>query len=179
MKNSIRKGMLVAVIVLAALAYGSLVATAEPCNPTARQCEYNVTVEPAVQEAFDQGNCTSAGVPRTGAPVCISTGRYVSTLTGDFKGTILYEVTVAVFADLSFRATDTETWTGSLAGGRKGTFTGYEYADFGAPNGEETSTSSIFEGTGTGDLTGITGHVVYVGTLGGTYQATLWVKFQK
>jgi hypothetical protein len=152
MKNSILKGVLAAVIVLVALSGRALLAEASD------GVHVVVTDTAGPFTAADPGTCDPITFfPKAGDPVCILTVGQLFTAAGDFVGSIFLETTLAQFPDGRAVFTDFETWTGTVTGHGTGTFTGLEYDAVTQVNGTTTSKFRILDGTGTGDLVGITG----------------------
>src|SRR5271167_2310565 len=113
MKNSIQKGILVAVTVALGLAGQVLVARAsEPARLKIPATFVEFT-------ALDKGNCDLTPLflrPMAGQPVCIATYGQLYTASGDMTGEIFVEITTAWFPDGSLVFTDYETWAGTIPG---------------------------------------------------------------
>ena len=108
--------------------------------------------------AGDPGNCDPTTFkPKAGDPACIASVGQEFSISGDFVGTGLFELTFTAFADGSTSYTDFETWTGTVTGHGAGSFVLLEYDGLMQSDGKSTSKLRILEGTGTGDLVGITG----------------------
>jgi hypothetical protein len=156
MKNSILKGMLGAAIALVALSLRPIIAKAD-----GHEGDGVHVVIPSSAISFtnaDPGTCDPVTfAPKTGQQFCIASLTGTTTLSGDFVGTDLDEITILFYADGSSNFTDYESWTGTLKGHGTGTFILLEYDAVLQANGSTTSKVRIVDGTGTGDLIGITG----------------------
>ncbi len=162
MKNSTLKGMLAAVIVLVALTGRPLTAAADGHESDGVHIVVTFIAGPST--AADPGTCDpTTFLPKAGDPVCIGTLGQTFTASGDFVGTLFVELTFAAFPDGSGRFTDFETWTGTVKGHGTGSFTLLEYDAFQQPDLTITSKVRILDGTGTGDLVGVTGSGSFTG----------------
>ena len=154
MKNSIQKGILVAVTVALGLAGQVLVARA---SETVR---LKITAPFVEFTALDKGNCDLTPLflrPMAGQPVCIATYGQLYTASGDMTGEIFVEITTAWFPDGSLVFTDYETWAGTIPGHGTGSFTLLEYDGVSKADGSYTSKLRLVDKTGTGDFEGVTG----------------------
>ena len=152
MKNSIQKGILVAMTVALVLAGQVLVAMA---SETVR---LKVTATFAQYTAADPGSCDPTTFrPKAGDPVCIGTIGQLWTTSGDMVGGIFTETTFAEFPDGSSVSTDFQTWFGTITGHGTGAFTLLEYDLIGKSDGTYTSKLRLVDRAGEGDFEGITG----------------------
>jgi hypothetical protein len=149
MKKLIVRGIFAATIALTALGVRPVIASAE---------HVSVQSSPTTFTNADPGTCDPITfAPKTGQLFCIESLTGTNTLTGDFVGTDLIEVSVLVYADGSSNFTDYESWTGTVTGHGTGSFILLETDGILHADGSATTKVRIVNGTGTGDLAGITG----------------------
>ena len=174
MKNSILKGMLAAVIVLVALTGRPLVAAAS------RPEKISFAFASVVYQPEDLGTCDpSTGLPYAGDPACVASIGGTYTLTGDLVGTEFETDSMVFWPDGAISFTGYGMYTGTLKGHGTGSFVALDYDGYTAPppNGVETGTLRIVDGTGTGDLVGISGSGSFAGPL--PVPAKMTVKFPR
>jgi hypothetical protein len=156
MKSSILKGMLGATIAVAALAVRPAMARAE--GHQGDGVRVVIQSSPINIINADPGTCDpSTFTPAPGQPFCIETLEATTALSGDFVGADQDEITILIYADGLLNFSDYESWTGTFAGHGTGSFILFEYDGVGQLDGSQTSKVRIVDGTGSGDLTGITG----------------------
>lgn len=159
MRNSILRGIFAAAIMLTALSFRPLIATAQGDGA-------HVTIQssPVTFTNADAGTCDpTTFTPKTGEPFCIESLTGTTTLSGDFVGSDLDEITVLIYANGFLNFSDYESWTGTFIGHGTGSFILFEFDGMGQMNGALTSRVRIVDGTGTGDLAGITGRGTFSG----------------
>jgi hypothetical protein len=174
MKNSILKAMLAAVIVLVALIGRPLLAAAS------RAEKISFTYTFVGYTNLDPGTCDpSTYLPYAGDPACVLYSGSQFTLAGDLVGTELEEDSDVGWPDGSYSSTGYGMYTGTLKGHGTGSFVALDYDGYTAPppNGVETGTLRIVNGTGTGDLVGISGSGSFAGPL--PVPAKMTVKFPR
>ena len=171
MKNSILKGMLAAVIVLVALTGRPLVAAAS------RPEKISFTFTEVEVPNYDQGTCDPSFLPYPGEPACVAYASGEYTLAGDLVGTEFEEDSLAYFANGTLLFTGYGMYTGTLKGRGTGSFVALDYDGIATPSGVQKGTLRIVDGTGTGDLVGISGSGSYSGP--SPYPAKMTVKFPR
>lgn len=153
MKKLIVRGIFATTIVLTALIVRPLMASAQGDGD-----HVSIQSSPTSFINADPGTCDPITfAPKTGQLFCIESLTGTNTLTGDFVGTDLIEVSVLVYADGSSNFTDYESWTGTVTGHGTGSFILLETDGILHADGSATTKVRIVNGTGTGDLAGITG----------------------
>ena len=153
MRNSILRGIFAAAILLTAISVQPLMASAEGDGVHVR-----IQSSPITFTNADPGTCDpSTFTPAPGQPFCIESLTGTTTLSGDFVGSDLDETTILIYANGLLNFSDYESWTGTFTGHGTGSFILFEYDGVGQLNGSQTSKVRIVDGTGTGDLAGITG----------------------
>jgi hypothetical protein len=159
MKKSSLRGIFAAVIVLTALSVRPVMGRAE-----GEGLHVAIQSSPTTFTNADPGTCDPITfAPKTGQPFCIESLTGTTTLSGDFVGSDLDEITILIYANGLLNFSDYESWTGTLAGHGTGSFVLFEYDGMGQMNGALTSKVRIVEGTGSGDLVGITGRGTFSG----------------
>jgi len=109
---------------------------------------------------------------------CVSYLASAFTLTGDFVGTEFEEDSVVGFANGGYAFVGYGMWTGMLKGRGTGSFVALDYDGILTPSGFETGKLRIVDGTGTGDLVGISGSGSYTSSaVTGIYPGTMTVEF--
>jgi Protein of unknown function (DUF3224) len=159
MRNSIPRAIFAAAIVLTALNLRPVIATAQGDGA-------HVTIQssPVTFTNADTGTCDPITfTPKTGEPFCIESLTGTATLSGDFVGSDLDEITILIYANGFLNFSDYESWTGTFIGHGTGSFILFEYDGAGQMNGALTSRVRIVDGTGSGDLAGITGRGTFSG----------------
>lgn len=164
MKNWTLKAMLAGVIVLTPFG-GS------PSMAVADDHESNIVhikaqgADTAVL-ALDAGTCDPQTIlPMPGDSACIGTEKVSGAYSGDLEGTDLFETVFVDFPNLSTNYVLYDTFKGAVAGHGSGSFTIFEHDGLITPDGTETDQWRVVEGSGTGQLTGVTGHGEFVGML--------------
>ena len=153
MKKLILRGIFAATIALTALSVLPPIASAEGDGD-----HVSVQSSPITFTNADPGTCDpTTFFPKTGQPFCVESLTGTTTLSGDFVGTDLDEFTVLVYANGSSNSADYEFWTGTFTGHGTGSFVLLETDAVVQANGSATSKVRIVDGTGSGDLVGITG----------------------
>lgn len=156
MKNSILKGMLCAAIAVAALALRPAMARAD--GHEGEGVHVVIQSSPLNIIAADPGTCDpSTFLPATAQPFCIETLEGTTALSGDFVGADQDEITILIYADGLLNFSDYESWTGTFTGHGTGSFVVFEYDGVGQLKGPQTTKVRIVDGTGSGDLVGISG----------------------
>jgi hypothetical protein len=159
MKKLIERGIFAATIALTALIVRPLMASAQGDGD-----HVSVQSSPTTFTNADPGTCDPITfLPKTGQPFCIESLTGTTTLSGDFVGSDLGEITILIYANGFLNFSDYESWTGTLAGRGTGSFILFEYDGMGQMNGALTSKVRIVNGTGSGDLVGITGRGTFSG----------------
>jgi hypothetical protein len=159
MKKLSLRGIFAAVIVLTALTFRTVIASAQ-----GEGLHVEVLSSPTIFIAADPGTCDPVTfAPKAGQAFCIESLTGTTTLSGDFVGSDLDEITILIYANGLLNFSDYESWTGTLAGHGTGSFVLFEYDGMGQMNGALTSKVRIVEGTGSGDLVGITGRGTFSG----------------
>ena len=159
MKNSILKGMLAAVIVLVAFTGRPLLAAASGAE------QISVTFTLVDYPNADPGTCNpSTYLPYAGDPACIAYLAAAYTETGDFVGTESEEDSLVFFANGGAAFAGYENWIGTLKGRGTGSFVVLGYDGIETPSGMDWGKLRIVDGTGTGDLVGISGSGRYTGS---------------
>jgi Protein of unknown function (DUF3224) len=154
MKNSILKGTIAAAIGLAILSVRPMIASAQGDG-----VHVMIQSSPITFTNADPGTCDAITfTPAPGQPFCIESLTGTTTLSGDFVGSDLDEITILIYANGLLNFSDYESWTGTLKGHGAGSFILFEYDGVGQLNGASTSKVRIVEGTGSGDLVGIKGN---------------------
>jgi Protein of unknown function (DUF3224) len=159
MKKSIVRGIFAAVVALTAF-------SARPVMVKAEGNGLHVAIQSSPTSFInaDPGTCDPITfAPKTGQPFCIESLTGTTTLSGDFVGSDLDEITILFYANGFLNFSDYESWTGTLAGHGTGSFILFEYDGMGQMNGALTSKVRIVDGTGSGDLVGITGRGTFSG----------------
>lgn len=153
MKKLILRGIFAATIALTALSVLPPIASAEGDGD-----HVSVQSSPITFTNADPGTCDPVTfAPKTGQPFCIESLTGTTNLSGDFVGSDLDEISVLLYADGSSNFTDYESWTGTFTGHGTGSFILLETDGIMQADGSTTSKVRIVNGTGTGDLVGITG----------------------
>jgi hypothetical protein len=112
-----------------------------------------------------EDNCDpSTGLPFTGDAACIGIETITGSFSGDLQGTYLSEIDFAVLANGEAPYSTFTTFSVTVAGHGSGSFTDFEVGSI-APSGEITGKWRVLNGSGTGELAGITGK----GKVAGTY----------
>ena len=156
MQHWISKVGLAATLAFAVIASRPLAAKAD--GGRSRGVHIVVSTVDGAFTSGDPGNCDPTTYkPKAGDPACIASVGQEFSISRDFVGTGLFESTFTAFADGSTSYTDFETWTGTVTGHGTGSFVLLEYDGLIQSDGKSSSKLRILEGTGTGDLVGITG----------------------
>ena len=153
MKNWILKGIIAAAMALA-------ICTLRPMIASAQGDGFHVMIQSSPSNFInaDPGTCDPVTfAPKSGQPFCVLSLTATNTLSGDFVGTDLDEVSALLYADGATNFTDYESWTGTLKGHGTGSFVLLESEGILQADGSATTQVRIVNGTGSGDLTGITG----------------------
>ena len=153
MKESSLRGIFAAMILLTALSVRAVMVRAEGDG-----LHVAIQSSPVSFINADPGTCDPITfVPKTGEPFCIESLTGTSTLSGDFVGSDLDEITILIYASGLLNFSDYESWTGTFTGHGTGSFILFEYDGVGPLNGSLSSKVRIVDGTGSGDLVGIRG----------------------
>ncbi len=174
MKNSILKAMLAAAVVLVALIGRPLLAAASGAE------RISFTYTQVEDTNLDPGTCDpTTFLPYTGDPACVAYAGGLYNLAGDLVGSELEEDSLLFFANGTLLFTGYGMYTGTLKGRGTGSFVALDYDGYGAPppSGFQKGTLRIVDGTGTGDLVGISGSGSYAGTT--PWPAKMTVKFPR
>lgn len=162
MRNSILRGIFAAAIVLTAISVQPLMASAAGDG-----VHVMIQTSPITFTNADPGTCDPLTfAPKTGQPFCMLSVTGTTTLSGDFVGSDLDEISALLYADGSSNFTDYESWTGTFTGHGTGSFILLETDGVRQANGFATSKVRIVDGTGSGDLVGITGRGTFSGDTG-------------
>ena len=125
---------------------------------------------------YDQGTCQPLTVlPYPGEPACVAYASGLYNLAGDLVGTEFEEDSLVGWPDGGVLFTGYGMYTGTLKGRGAGSFVALDYDGYVAPSGVQTGKLRIVDGTGTGDLVGISGS----GSSAGAFPipATMTVEF--
>jgi hypothetical protein len=154
------------------LSAGSVYAGGPPPKP--EQISFTFT-EVEVPINYDQGTCDPSFLPYPGEPACVAYASGEYTLAGDLVGTEFEEDSLAYFANGTLLFTGYGMYTGTLKGRGTGSFVALDYDGIATPSGVQTGKLRIVDGTGTGDLVGISGSGSYAGPY--PIPATMTVEF--
>ena len=128
----------------------------------------------------DPGTCDPATyLPKDSDPACVAYVAAAETLAGDLVGTELEEDSLVGWPDGGYSITGYEMYTATLKGRGTGSFVALAYDGYLAPppNGFATAKLRIVDGTGTGDLVGISGSGSLAGSGPLPIPAEMTVKF--
>ena len=152
-------------IVAIAFALGG---TPEPAlsDPGAATVIIDAMVEDTAIGALEWTCDPATGLPSPGEAACVGIESLTGSATGSIDASYLSEVNFAVLANGSAPYTDFKQLTGTVTGRGSGSFVVLEVGTI-APNGEIEGRWRVVEGSGTGDLVGVTGR----GRIVGVYDA--------
>jgi Protein of unknown function (DUF3224) len=163
-------GILAGIVLL--LSAGSVYAGEPPPKPE----QISFAFASVVYQPEDLGTCDpSTGLPYAGDPACVASIGGTYTLTGDLVGTEFETDSLLFWPDGGISFTGYGVYTGTLNGHRTGSFVAFDYDAYVTPSGVQTGKLRIVDGTGTGDLVGISGSGSYTGAF--PIPAKMTVKF--
>ena len=139
----------------------AMIAVALTCRPLVARCQGTHVdwQSSSTTTAADPGSCdANTFLPKTGDASCVGTLAYAVTNTGSLQGQGTDEVAFVALVNGEYIFTDYFEFTGTVSGLGTGSFAVIDYNGVVQPDGSSTWLWRVVNGSGSGQLAGITGN---------------------